>query len=281
LLTFYSRLEDELEYLLNAKHENVVHVLGWTMVDESFSIIVECMHYGTLDHLLSQNAPLTPLLRFRMCYDVSCGIAHLHNLDAKKGLIHGNIHPENIFLSERLTCKLAGFEFVTLCPHDESHFHSKSVPVECNHIHKIYIPPEAVDNPSIIKTLAYDVFSFVVVVTQLLGWENNSLNKEQPQWLKIIENGNADLYKNMLGEMINEDNPNTKVIHNNIINVLEACWEEAIKRPSMIEIERNFERFWKICDTSQIENKVDEVIQELVSRGRLMQTCSNRLVHDF
>ena len=253
----FCRYLNELKCLFNDNHDNVVQVFGWTIVEKFFGIVMECMCCGSLNSLLSQNVSATPLLRYRMCYDIACGIAHLHNFNDGKGIVHGSIKPENILLSGTLKCKLAGFGEMAYFPDDATQFH----PV---YAFDFYTPPEALQSDYEKKQHDYDVYSFSVIATEVLDWER--VHPDQIlYWLEYIKRGNAlDLYKiRLVEQVLGSDNESAKTIVNKLINVIKDCRKQAKDRPTMVDVTKYLEEFWKKSDTSQIENDIKEVLQEM------------------
>ena len=226
-------------------------------MENVFGIVMECMYCRSLNSLLSQNVCVAPLLRYRMCYDIACGIAHLHNFNDGKGIVHGNIKPENILLSGTLNCKVAGFGEMAQSPDDTTQFHPVCA-------FDFYTPPEALQSPYETKQHGYDVYSFSVVASEVLGWERPPPNQIS-KWLEFIKEGNAhDLYKiHLVEQVLGSDNENAKTIVNKVINVIEGCRKLAKDRPTMVDVAKYLEEFWKKSDTSQIENDIKDVLQEM------------------
>ncbi|CAK8681975.1 unnamed protein product [Clavelina lepadiformis] len=59
--------------------------------------------------LLDEDIVLGPLLRARFGAEIANGLAFIHNLFDDKRLLHGDIKPENILLTEDLHCKIGDF----------------------------------------------------------------------------------------------------------------------------------------------------------------------------
>ena len=253
----FCRYFNELKCLFNISHDNVVQVFGWAIVENVFGFVMECMYCGSLSSLLSQNVSVAPLLRYRMCYDIACGIAHLHNFNDGKGIVHGNIKSENILLSGTLNCKVAGFGEMAHFPDDTTQFHPICA-------FDFYTPPEALQSPYEKKQHDYDVYSFSVVASEVLGWERPHPNYIS-RWLKFIKEGNAhNLYKiHLVEQVFDSDNENAKMIVSKLINVIEGCRKQERDRPTMVDVTKYLEEFWKKSDTSQIENDINEVLQEM------------------
>ena len=62
-----------------------------------------------------QNIPYS--LRLRFCQDISSGVAYLHNKSTAKRIVHGDIKPANILLTQTLDCKVADFGGADIATH--------------------------------------------------------------------------------------------------------------------------------------------------------------------
>ena len=244
------RFVEELESLINTSHDNVIDVLGWTQVENIFGIIMEHKNFGSLDSLLLQNALPTPLLCYRMCYDIACGIAHLHSFNDGRGIVHGNIKPENILLSETLNCKLAGVaEMVFNAAEIDTGttFNSTSFVIDEDTLcEDAYAPPEEFLTGK--KLLAYDVYSFSVIATELLCGKRLAAETDG-QSSDLFEIGRFE-------EILPSAGSGDKDCIIKLLNTIKSCQNHSALPPTMAEVKSDMENIWEICDKSQIEKEV-------------------------
>ena len=222
------------------------------------------MTKGSLTSLRLQSASLSPLLRYRMCCDIACGIAHLHSMAASNNLYHNIITLENIFLSNSLKCKIAGFDDISTFTDGElSHF----VSTEKNPVRQIYAPPEILHNPFANRECYHDVYSFSVIATELIGWKRPPLHLI-PICLESIKMGRRpDLHKIALVNQIeNDDEESAKAIVETLISQIELCRKQATDdRPQIADVKNKLEEFWEMCDVSQLQNDIQQAQEQFPS----------------
>lgn len=101
----------EIEVLSQLRHPNIVLLLG--ACPEAGCLIYEYLENGSLeDYLLhgSSKSPLHWSTRFRIAYEVACGLAFLHN-SKPAPIVHRDLKPGNILLDRNFVSKIgdAGF----------------------------------------------------------------------------------------------------------------------------------------------------------------------------
>ena len=119
-------------------------------------VVTEFCSLGTLRTLFGLNGSFLSLAALVLARKVATGLSYLHN----KNVIHGDLCPENIFLSAKLTPKIGDFglaQFPTRSSSGEGWF----LPVG----HKKYLPPERESK----RTKASDVFSLGLVFLELFA----------------------------------------------------------------------------------------------------------------
>ena len=180
-INYRERIKKEMEWLHKASHENVVEVLGWIELGNVFGIVMTYMSNNSLLSLiLEPDVTLSALLRFRMCYEIASGITHLHNLEEKHRIVHGDIKLENILLCDQLHCKISDFGAADLAAYSKAQ--SKSI-TESSEIRpttqytKLYVAPELLNNPfNSRRRRCHDVYSYSMLATEIIGWERPSFD---------------------------------------------------------------------------------------------------------
>ncbi|XP_076895131.1 uncharacterized protein LOC143547634 [Bidens hawaiensis] len=107
---------NELEILLNYKHENVIGLVGYCNEKSEKIIVYEYASGGSLDQHLN-NASLTWIKRLNICIDVARALDFLHGGVGKQAkVIHRDIKTENILVSNDWKGKLADFGLSLISP---------------------------------------------------------------------------------------------------------------------------------------------------------------------
>ena len=97
----------EINTLSTLKHPSIVQFLGVHFKTKSHTpILVMELMWKNLYSLLEEQPKQLPLLtKAHILHDVACGLQYLHS--QKKPVVHRDLHPSNILLSESLIAKIA------------------------------------------------------------------------------------------------------------------------------------------------------------------------------
>lgn len=87
------------------KHKNIVATYDYFTDGPSHYLVMEYVDGTDLATLIYEHAPLAPRLAAVIAYDVACAIGYAH----KRNIIHRDIKPTNILLSQRGSVKLSDF----------------------------------------------------------------------------------------------------------------------------------------------------------------------------
>ncbi|THU61075.1 hypothetical protein C4D60_Mb07t19460 [Musa balbisiana] len=96
----------EVKILSQIHHPNLVLLLGVCL--ESGCLVYEYMENGSLeDHLFNRDGkrPLPWIIRFRILYEVACGLAFLHS-NKPEPIVHRDLKPANILLNRNYVSKI-------------------------------------------------------------------------------------------------------------------------------------------------------------------------------
>ncbi|XP_002519541.2 serine/threonine-protein kinase-like protein CCR1 [Ricinus communis] len=105
--------EMELEVLCNARHCNIVNLLGYCAEMGERLLVYEYMPHGTLhDHLHSGLSPLNWSLRLKVSMQVAKGLEYLHK-EAEPPIVHRNVKTSNILLDTEWGARIADFGLIT------------------------------------------------------------------------------------------------------------------------------------------------------------------------
>ncbi|KAH7851786.1 hypothetical protein Vadar_016469 [Vaccinium darrowii] len=96
----------EIEVLCQLRHPNIVLLLG--ACPEIGCLVFEYVENGSLEDFISKKSSRHPLpwfVRFRIAFEVACGLAFLHNTKPNP-IIHRDLKPGNIFLDRNYVSKI-------------------------------------------------------------------------------------------------------------------------------------------------------------------------------
>ncbi|CAK8673658.1 unnamed protein product [Clavelina lepadiformis] len=162
----------EATILQKLTHKNIIQVHGITFWSHSIGIITDYFPIGNLDDLLVNKLikMIIWLLRLRIAFEVSEALCFLHYYKPSKVLVHGDLKPQNIMLTEDLRVKLADFGSVSLVACTGAS--SLSTPMSANTQHTpYYTAPEFLKDFNKPRTAAMDVYSYSMVLYEILTRE--------------------------------------------------------------------------------------------------------------
>ena len=194
------------------------------------------MHAGSLWQLLEDDdVELNILLRLRMCSDIANGLAFAHNLPGNKFVVHGDMKNENILLNGDLRCKITDFGSGKLSSYTKTSS-SASSSQEPHEFTQLYAAPELLENPTASLNRAHDVYSYSIVVYEILARrrvaETNTLIN---LYLAKVPHGNRPDVSDLEASATADDD-NGHVMRN-LIQVMKQCWDhDPRKRPIMSNV---------------------------------------------
>nr|GEY07356.1 protein kinase, ATP binding site-containing protein [Tanacetum cinerariifolium] len=107
---------NELKFISNLNHENIVSFLGYCDEGEEMIIVYDYPVDGSLLTYLDWRA-LTWQQRLEICMDAARGLNYLHSgLGQHETVIHGSFMENNILLDVNLKAKICGFEISEFVP---------------------------------------------------------------------------------------------------------------------------------------------------------------------
>ncbi len=102
---FRRRFRREAEAVMGLTHSRIVAVYGWGEADPHHYIAMEYVPGGTLHDLLRRRGRLPEAEALRIASEVADALAYAHDRD----VIHRDIKPQNVLLTERGHVKVADF----------------------------------------------------------------------------------------------------------------------------------------------------------------------------
>ncbi|KAL8259547.1 hypothetical protein R6Q59_027500 [Mikania micrantha] len=195
---------NELQILLEYKHENVIGLVGYCDEKDEKIIVYEYASRGSLDRYLN-NASLTWMKRLDICIDVARALDFLHGGIGKQAkVIIRDIKAANILLNDDNKAKLADFGLSLISPiNQETDYVIDHVCGTFGYVDPIY-------KKSGFLTIESDIYSFGVVLFEVLcGRSTFAIHKHEghylPDYIKnIFENGKHDemVFEHIRGQIM-------------------------------------------------------------------------------
>ncbi|XP_010526382.1 PREDICTED: U-box domain-containing protein 34 [Tarenaya hassleriana] len=155
----------EVEVLSQLRHPHVVLLLG--ACPENGCLVYEYLENGSLEEYIyhrKNKPPLPWFIRFRVIFEIACGLAFLHN-SKPEPIVHRDLKPANILLNRNYVSKIADVGLAKLVtnviPDDVTTFRHS---VLAGTLH--YIDPEY-HRTGTIRPKS-DLYAFGIVILQLL-----------------------------------------------------------------------------------------------------------------
>ncbi|XP_067853846.1 receptor-interacting serine/threonine-protein kinase 2-like isoform X2 [Heptranchias perlo] len=214
-------LLEEAKKMKEAQFEYIVRFYGvteWPLENgiTPLGLVTEFMENGSLDRLL-RHYKVPWSLRLRFAYEIALGMNFLHNL--KPALFHHDLKTANILLNKDYRIKICDFglakwrKFTGQC----------SSKCSKNGGTLSYIPPECLEDLNARKDVKFDVYSYAIVIWEILTCRTPYENAINPEHVKLcVKDGQRpDL------ATIPADRPDV------LFCLMRKCWhEDPQKRPT-------------------------------------------------
>ncbi|KZV19542.1 cysteine-rich receptor-like protein kinase 10, partial [Dorcoceras hygrometricum] len=188
--------QNEASLLALVQHRNVVNLLGFCVKGAEKLLVYEYVANESLDkHIFkSRGRELLDWNRRRdMITGIAKGLLYLHE-DAHCCIIHRDIKASNILLDEKWEPKIADFGLARLYPEDQTHINTRVAGTNG------YMAPEYLMNGNL--SVKADVFSFGVVILELISGQKNSTFNRDPDCESLLEWAYKLYKKNRIHEVM-------------------------------------------------------------------------------
>ena len=157
-------LKREREFLALLKHPCVTEMLTSLGSLEFPVLLMEKMWMSLTEYLISKKS-LT-FHKISILHDVACALHYIHT----KGIVHCDLHGDNILLTEDISAKLTDFGRATF-QHQKIKYFSEKLD---------YMPPEMLEPYSVVTCSAkVDIFSFGCVIIHTFTQEDPTPDLEK------------------------------------------------------------------------------------------------------
>ncbi|KAL1553669.1 non-specific serine/threonine protein kinase [Salvia divinorum] len=172
----------ESKLLSRVQHRNVVNLLGYCVHAAEKLLVYQYVVNESLDKILFKGDGGGDEFDWKRRYDVITGIAkglvYLHE-EAHCRIIHRDIKPSNILLDHKWVPKISDFGMARLYPEDQTHINTRVAGTNG------YMAPEYLVHGHLSDKA--DVFSFGVVVLELISGQKNSRFNRDPECRSLLE----------------------------------------------------------------------------------------------
>lgn len=261
---FVSRFKVEAQSAASLSHPNIVSIYDVGNEESTHYIVMEYIHGKTLKQIIAEEAPFNSNRILNVAIDIASALQHAH----KKNIIHRDIKPQNILITDEGVLKVADFGIARAVD-------SSTVVTTGNAIGSVhYFSPEQARGGYIDKTS--DIYSLGIVMyemgTKTLPFEGESpvtvalkhINEEIPS----PRNTNNQL-SSSLEDIIMKATQKKPENRYKIIDEMIKDMEQSINHPNgsfvkMSDIENSptiemSEKDMKILRGDNKENNYDEV----------------------
>lgn len=156
---FVERFRREARLMMDFKHEQIVHVYDHFKEGSSYYIVEEFVDGLSLDALIRRDRYLSNEAAMLILYEVCQALKYAHD----KHVVHRDIKPGNILLSQRGEVKLADFGIATSLEESEDGLTREGMMLGT----PSYVPPEQIDDAKSVDKRA-DIYSLGVVLYEML-----------------------------------------------------------------------------------------------------------------
>ncbi|CAK8697483.1 unnamed protein product [Clavelina lepadiformis] len=259
----------EAKILQNMTHKNIMQVHGVTSWSNSMGIITDFFKYGNLEDLLLKSNKLKDIpwpLRLRIAIEISQALSFLHNYKRSKALVHGDLKPQNILITDDLRAKLGDFGSVTLIAFTGASSMSTTVPSNTQHT-PLYTAPEFLKDVCQTKrTTKMDVYSYGMILyellTRLVVFHGATVHVHVVV-SAIISQGQRPSSK-YLDKVQETLEPGDREIFTTLKSIMERCWtENPCDRPQIDSVQDELKAIYKNDFERQLPQMVNQVLSEM------------------
>ncbi|XP_076807839.1 uncharacterized protein LOC143451280 isoform X2 [Clavelina lepadiformis] len=263
------KIKKQIGHLQQANHENIVRVYGWTQWSGAIAIIMEYLPAGNLKAvLLDEDVVLGPLLRARFGAEIANGLAFIHNLFDDKRLLHGDIKPENILMTEDLHCKIGDFGAAQLSSYTGSTTSTSYRDLNSIQLTKLYSAPERLRSIGTRLTPKHDTYSYGMTLHMILTREPLLDASVPPETFieKIIEGQRPSLES--IEEQIREQEETFPDGDADVLRFLKeemiSCWQQdPADRPFMMKIKNDLYSILGNYSIQAVHEQVGEALRNV------------------
>ena len=257
----------EIQLMHQVNHENIVRIKGYTAWNHSVAMIMEYMPGGNLSTLLLcklggqflvQNIP--EALQRRFCFDISSGVAYLHDAFYDERIVHGDLKPSNILLTGDLKCKIGDFGGADIATCSEC-LSSTPKNEKQGQQTRGYVAPERLNNRRLRVSKPMDVYSVGIIFYVVLSRQRpfNEINETKNEITQFCQQSTQKTLKQLIVECTDLDHK---------------------KRPKMLTVRDQLQSLLLNEDPADIAQNVVEVLKSYKCKSFIANTSSWPILAD-
>ena len=177
---FIERFRREARIMMDFKHDNIVQVYDHFKDGSSYYIAEEFVDGVSLEQLIKRERYLSNEAAALIFYEVCKALQHAH----EKGVIHRDMKPGNILISNQGEVKLVDFGIATSMEDSEEGLTRDGMTLGT----PSYIPPEQIDNAKSVDQRA-DIYSLGVVLYEMLTGKTPFPGSFNAETIALIHKG--------------------------------------------------------------------------------------------
>lgn len=154
--TLLNQFKHEAQSAARLSNPSIINIFDVCEEDGKSFIVMEYVEGKTLKDLLEEKGRLTPYQAVKIAYDIAAGLSHAH----KRNIIHCDIKPHNILITENMMPKIADFGIARMIS-SMTMVYTNSV---IGSVH--YLSPEQASGKPI--TAQSDIYSLGIVLYEML-----------------------------------------------------------------------------------------------------------------
>ncbi|MCY4631998.1 MAG: protein kinase, partial [bacterium] len=108
--TFAERLRREARAAAGLSHPNIVGVYDWGRQGERYFIVMEYVSGHSLAEIIAARGPLGPKAAAAIAFEIAAALAFAH----RAGIVHRDVKPQNVLLSNDGHVKVTDFGIATM-----------------------------------------------------------------------------------------------------------------------------------------------------------------------
>uniref|UniRef100_H3CB04 Guanylate cyclase n=1 Tax=Tetraodon nigroviridis TaxID=99883 RepID=H3CB04_TETNG len=257
--------------LREMRHENLNLYLGLFLDSGIFALVEEHCPRGSLADLLSDpNMRLDWMFKSSLLMDLIKGMKYLH----LRGLCHGRLKSTNCLVDGRFVLKVTDYGLPMI-------LHSQNLQVPEDEQELLWVAPELLRNPVQGGSFAGDVFSFSIIIQEVITRSLPYAMMDMPAH-EIVERLKKP--PPLCRPLVSVDEAPTECL-----SLMNECWnEEPSKRPGFNDIFKQFRGINKgkkanIIDSmlrmlEQYSSNLEDLIRERTDELEVERTKTDKLV---
>jgi len=269
--------------LQTLRNNHIVCVFGWTEWPGSMALVLEYMPGGNLTRFLDDaDCNRSSMLLFlRVFFELSSGLAFIHNHHSEHRVVHGDLKPENALLTEDLHCKVGDFGSAQITSFTRSTTSEYTTSKKFD-MTLAYASPEKLTSLSIRPKKEQDTYSFGMILFVILSGHHPYDNPgHERAFIDSIMRGErpAETSIHELRATLYEDKQQILDI---LQSIMSKCWAaNPSHRPTMIQVRNQLQITLQLQNEEDVMSEATEMVRSMHLTIPREKEQTYRPLHDF